>query len=425
MGILLAVIAHIPLLIGFMPGFLFLVHLVKSRDVPLRQITKICMKGIKRTSTVITILFLVSFLLPSWFISGTIDELVSISLHVITPQHFVVLSFIIALIFSMILGTSVGTLSSIGIPIISTAMSIGIPLEMVAGALISGAFVGDRTSPFSSAHQLLSHTLEIPVKRQFKSMMLTTVLAVGACLIIYAFLDLRINVSDLPPSQDSFNWSELSLVKFLPPISLILLVLFRIKIVYAFICSIIAASSIAFLEKVSIGNLLSSYFYGIEGIGGGVSNMYLLLLFLALAGAYNGLLEEYKVIQPFLNSWLNSSSNLLGDTWKTIIATFGITLISANQTLPIILTGRSFLNHWSTKHTTGQLARVMGDSTMLFPGMIPWSVLAIMCSTIVGVPFLEYLPYAVFLWILPVLTVLSSIAGNSRSQKLRKVSKAS
>lgn len=127
----------------------------------------ICQSGVKRTSGVIWILFLVGFLLPTWYLAGTIGQMVSIALHIITLEHFFMLSFIIAFTFSLILGTSVGTLSSIGIPIIGSAIALNLPIEIVAGALISGAFVGDRTSPFSSAHQLLAHTLEISVRNQF------------------------------------------------------------------------------------------------------------------------------------------------------------------------------------------------------------------------------------------------------------------
>ncbi|HEY2421028.1 MAG TPA: Na+/H+ antiporter NhaC family protein, partial [Neobacillus sp.] len=167
----------------------------------------------------------------------------------------------------------------------------------------------------------------------------------------------------------------------------------------------------------SLSTIAFSFWNGIDGLGGGFIHMYALLLFLALAGAYNGLLEEMNVIQPYLDIWLQTSRSLVGDTLKTLVATLLISFIAANQTLPIILTGRSFLPHWSSKYGKEELARIMGDSTMLFPGMVPWSVLTIMCTTIVGVPLLEYLPYALFLWILPFLTLFVSFLKQSRNAK--------
>jgi Na+:H+ antiporter, NhaC family len=178
---------------------------------------------------------------------------------------------------------------------------------------------------------------------------------------------------------------------------------------------------IALFNGTELPKITVSLWQGIDGLGGGFLHMYELLLFLALAGAYNGLLEEMNVIQPYLDKWLQSSRSLTSDTIKTLLATLLITLIAANQTLPIILTGRSFLLHWSSKYGKEELARVMGDTTMIFPGVVPWSVLAIMCSTIVGIPIIEYLPYALFLWILPLLTIIVSLVKQVRNSKENQI----
>lgn len=406
-GVILSVSLHIPLVIGFLPGFLFLVYLIYSKGVSFSKVFSISVKGIKKTSGVIYILLLVGFLLPSWYLSGTIEQLVTVSLNLIEPAYFLTLSFIVACIFSMILGTSVGTLSAVGIPIISTGISIGHQPEMIAGALIAGAFVGDRTSPFSSAHQLLAHTLEISVKEQFRAMLPTTLISLIVGILFFSLLDAHLK-EDLLEATIVNDLTQLSFITFIPPSLLIGIVLFRVRIIYAFILSISSACLIALYKLTTINQLFHALFFGVEGMGGGFINMYLLLLFLGLAGAYNGLLEEYKIIQSFLDEWLATSFSLFADTIKTMMATTLIAMIAANQTLPIILTGRSFLSHWKYRYSKAELSRVMGDSTMLVPGMLPWSVLAIMCSTIVGVPLLSYLPYAIFLWLLPLLTLCVS-----------------
>lgn len=424
MGVVLSVALHKPLVLGFMPGFLFLLFLSKKQGVSFSEISKVCFEGVKQTKEVIIILFLVSFLLPSWYLSGTIDQMVSISLHILMPDYFFLLSFVIAAIFSMTLGTSVGTLSAIGIPIISTGLELGLPIEIIAGALVSGAFVGDRTSPFSSSHQLLAHTVEVPMRKQFRNLSLTTGIAVGLGMIFYSVLDVIGPQAVIPVEAKSFHWNDISLLIFLPPILLVVMVVLRAKIRFAFLVSIGAACLIALMNGVEILRLIRSLWFGVDGVGGGLLNMYLLLLFLVLAGAFNGLLEKQNVVQPLLNQWMHTPSSLLTDTVKTIVATFIIAVMSANQTLPIILTGRSFLPHWKKHHSKEQLARVMGDSTMLFPGMIPWSLLAIMCSALLGVPILSYLPFAIFLWILPFITIIISLRGKSTKGYLN-TSKAS
>lgn len=414
LGVLLSVSFHIPLVIGMIPGYIYLVLLVRQKGVSLKTLLQISSNGVRKTQMVILILLLVSFILPSWYLSGTIDQLVSLSLYVITPDHFYLLSFIIAMLFSMTLGTSVGTLSAVGIPIMSTALAIDLTPEIAAGALISGAFVGDRTSPFSSAFQLLSHTVETQIKKQFKAMSVTTVIGVTVAIIFYGMLDTQ---STFTVSEVTHGLKEISLLSFLPPLILIAVVLFRKGIIYGFLLSIIAASILSLTNDVTTKELFTSLLFGVEGKGGGLINMYLLLLFLALAGAYNGILEEFKLIQPLIDHWFNTSKNIVDDTIKTIIATFGISLIAANQTLPIILTGRTLLTHWRKNHSQEELSRVMADSTMLFPGMIPWSVLALMCSAVVGVPIISYLPYAVFIWILPIFTIAVSFVNHLKKNK--------
>ena len=414
-GVCWSVLFSQPLVIGFLPGYIILIFLSKRNKQSFKQIFQISMRGVYKTRIVIFILFLVSFLLPSWYLPGTINQMVKIALYLINPDYFFVLTFIVSMVFSMLLGTTVGTLSAIGIPILGTATVLNLPTEVVAGALVSGAFVGDRTSPFSSAHQLLAHTIELPVKKQWNAMLFTTVMAVGISLLFYGafdyFTEPKMN------HVESLHWNELSLIKFIPPIVLLLIVVFRMSILYAFLSSILAAAIITMMEGSGVSDIVRALWYGIDGLGGGFIHMYELLLFLALAGAYNGLLEELNVIQPYLDKWLQNSTSLTSDTLKTFFATLLISLIAANQTLPIILTGRSFLPHWTSKYGKAELARVMGDTTMLFPGMVPWSVLAIMCSTIVGIPILEYLPYALFLWLLPFLTVMVSLYKHVRKSK--------
>ncbi|WP_413309742.1 Na+/H+ antiporter NhaC family protein [Bacillus sp. 1P10SD] len=407
-GVIWSVSFHHPLVAGFFPGYVILVLLARKKYNSLRVTLRISVTGIQKTKIVIIILSLVSLLLPSWYLAGTIDQMVKIALYLINPHHFIILSFLVSVFFSMLLGTTVGTLSAIGIPILGTAAVLHLPIEIVAGALVSGAFVGDRTSPFSSSHQLLSHTVEVPVKKQWKAMLLTTIIAIGICFSIYGLLDFFYS-NKIVIKSNTFAWGDLSVITFIPPLVLIGFVVCRLSIIYAFLSSILSAAMIALAKGIIFSKISAAIWFGIDGLGGGFVHMYELLLFLALAGAYNGLLEELNIIQPYLDQWLQSSRSLFGDTMKTLLATLLISVIAANQTLPIILTGRSFLPHWSKKYGNEELARVMGDSTMLFPGMVPWSVLAIMCSTIVGLPLIDYLPFAFFLWGLPFITILSSL----------------
>jgi NhaC family Na+:H+ antiporter len=294
-----------------------------------------------------------------------------------------------------------------------------LPLDIVAGALVSGAFVGDRTSLFSSAYQLLTYTVETPAYRQLRKLLPTTVLAIFLSACVYFFFD-RAGSFTSPSSfvihVEAVRTKSL-VIALIPPVVLLALVCFRVKIKYAFLLSTCCAMAIALFKGTSLSMIVNRLWNGGEQLGGGVHSMLFLLLFIAMAGVYNGILEELQLVQPFLDRWLADAQSLVSYTWRTMAASLFISVVACNQTLPIILTGRSFLSHWQKHYSREELARVMADSTMLFPGMIPWSILAIMCSAITRVSVVSYVPYAIFLWSLPLISLLVSFGKQLRIKR--------
>ncbi|MFZ3589203.1 Na+/H+ antiporter NhaC family protein [Bacillus sp. DJP31] len=400
-GIVCSVVFNFLLFFGFLPGFIFLYYVCIRKGYTYTEIGKSALVGLLKTKEVILILLLVGLLLPSWQIAGTITGMVEVILSFINPSFFYVSAFISTLVVSMILGTSVGTLSAIGIPIIAAAVSIGMSVEIAAGALVSGAFVGDRTSPFSSANQLLSNTLEIERKPFQRILWKTGFVACVASILFFFIQDILI---DSQPLSSVKTELEANVIVMFPLLVLILLALLKIKIRTCFIVSIAVALVIIYsYQRIPLE--FQFLWNGTQESGGGLRKMIPLVAFIGLAGAYNGIIEKFQVFQLLLTKWLGTKTSLYTMTWKTMVATLFISLLACNQTLPIILTGRTFLPDWTKNHQREQLARVMADSSMLFAGMIPWSVLAIMCSTVLGVSLFTYLPFAILLWCLPILTL--------------------
>ncbi|WP_456275890.1 Na+/H+ antiporter NhaC family protein [Bacillus sp. AK128] len=415
-GIASSIFLDLLLLVGFTPGFLFLVFICLRKGITFSELRGYAFRGFMKTKEVMLILLLVGLLLPAWQAAGTIDGMVQLILSIINPDYFFISAFISTLFVSMILGTSVGSLSAIGIPIIGAAMSLGLSIEVTAGALVSGAFVGDRTSPFSSANQLLSNTLEIDRKLFQRTLWRTGCIGIGLSLLFFVVTDLTTTPEKTSVIMKGF---EGNMLVMLPILLLLLFALFRVNIKTCFLLStIVAVILIMFLHKTPLE--LELFWSGTESSGGGLKKMLPLVAFIGLAGAFNGIVEALGIFQSILMRWLSSKDTLIAKTWKTMFATIFISLLACNQTLPIILTGRTFLPAWSDSNQKEQLARVMADSSMLFAGMIPWSVLAIMCSAIVRVPLVDYLIYAIFLWCLPIVTFIVSYHMSKRNDKLLK-----
>lgn len=408
LGFILSILFHYPLAIGFLPGLFLLYYQALRKDVPLSDLLKTSFRGIGKTKEILWLFVFIGILLPAWYYSGTIPDMVAFMLSWIRPEHFFVLAFLITLIISMMLGTGVGSLSVIGIPLFSTGDALGLPASWVAGALISGAFVGDRTSPVSSVHQLLAHSLEIsPVKKQLRYLLPTTVFAVVFSILFYAGADYFLSRQTNNVITSAKQIEPISWLSFIPPVALIMTVMLGWKIRYCFFVSTALASLLALFNGITLSTLLPAMWTGVEGLGG-LSNMLMLMVFIALVGMYSQILEEGKIVQPFIDKMLTDKTSLSKNTNQTVGIATMISILAPNQAFPIILTSRVLLPHWQVNFSKGQLARIVADTTMVFAGLIPWSLMAIICSTILNVGVLTYAPFASFLWSLPFFTILYS-----------------
>ncbi|WP_409341192.1 Na+/H+ antiporter NhaC family protein [Paenibacillus sp. MBLB4367] len=332
----------------------------------------------------------------------------------------------------MILGTSTGTLSAVGIPLMGTAALLGIPLPAAAGALVSGAFIGDRTSPFSSAHQLVASSAGIGTASLWKALRLTTAAAILCTLLFYACLDAFAGWTGkgggAPETVSFAGYFRYHPLLLVPPLVLVAAILFRMRTKYAFMLSIGASIGIGtWLQAISLPQWLDMLWsgYGAAELPSlqtnGLWQMAGLVVLIALAGAYNGILEENRLLQPYIERWIGRSETMASLTLRSGLFGLGLGLVSCTQTLPIMMSGSALQPIWSKSFGKQQLARVVADTSLVFAAMVPWNMLAILCGTIVGVPVEGYVPFAVFLWILPLLTLaVSAVKGRTESKALRK-----
>ncbi|MFD0697277.1 Na+/H+ antiporter NhaC family protein [Paenibacillus sp. GCM10027628] len=428
-GLAIAYLLHVPLVFGFVLGLFTLIAFSLRSGTAWSVIARNMWIGIKHTKEVIWILALVGLVIPTWTASGTIPYMIDKGISFINPSYFLTFSFLLSAIISMLLGTSTGTLSSVGIPLVGIGLLLQIPLPLAAGALVSGAFVGDRTSPFSSANQLVAASAGVSVKTQFQSLLPTTVGALVLSIVFFLSKDL----------SGSWHYSEIASLKpqfdrgyhytpwlVLPVLILLSSILLRLKSKYGFLLSIAFAIVLGtLLQHIGFRDWLHYIWLGYQSTTiaslhtKGLSSMIELIVLIGLAGAYNGILEESRVLQPYMQKLLgDKSSTLFGATVRTSLLGLGLGLVACTQTLPIMMTGRSLLPFWEKRYLRSHLARVVADSSLIFAAMVPWNMLAIVCGTIVGVPVEQYVICAPFLWALPVCTLLWSFwIGQKQSQK--------
>lgn len=399
-----AITIDFPLAAAMLPGLISLLLLCAKKQIPGRELFSAVKKGMHRNRNVAWLLVFIGLLLPTWGLAGTIDDLNNLFLTFIAPDYFLAIAFLITAVMSFIVGSAVGSLSIVGIPLMSAGMTLQLPAAIVAGALVSGAFVGDRSSPLSSSFQLLAFSTELTIRQHLRTISPTLFLSLFAVSIIFLAADLTLTpASAAVEAGDGILWSSLA-VSFIPPALLLLLITLGKEMKVCFSLAIISAGVILLSRGVSLDAWLQGAFWGADSLNG-LIDMLPFVLFILLVGAYCQIIEESEMLQPLLESVFRNTTSLPVNTAQTVGVAAGVSLLSPNQSFPILLTGRSLLPHWNKYFTNQGLSRTLADSTVVFAGMVPWSLLAILCSTIVGVPVLSYLPFAVFLWLTPFITI--------------------
>jgi NhaC family Na+:H+ antiporter len=412
-GLAAAYTWDVPLAAGFSTGLIVLIGFARAAGFKPSEIGRSMLDGIGHTKEVIWLLLLVAVIIPAWAASGTLGQLVGYGLTMVSPQFFLTISFVLCTMISMLLGTSTGTLSSIGIPLMGMASHWGIPLPAAAGAVISGAFVGDRTSPFSSAHQLVAASTGNTVSGQWKAMAPTTIGAILAATAFFVYLDLQAGRSNETHYVSSQTVAASGIYYLIPAVVLFGSLVCRIKTKYGFMLSIASAmivgSATAGIRPMEWLHIILFGADGTAAQGKGLLHMMSQVALIALAGAFNGILERSQIVGAYIGKLMGGLHSLTSATWRTGAFGLGLCLISCTQTLPVMMSGRNILPLWKERFDTAQLARIIADTSLVFAAMVPWNLLAVLCSTLVGLPVEMYVPYCIFLWILPLFTMLQSL----------------
>ncbi|NJP37717.1 Na+/H+ antiporter NhaC family protein [Alkalicoccus luteus] len=394
---------ELPLGPAMLPGLAAAAAAVMYKGAPAAFVARTSLKGMNRSRAIAWLLIFIGLLLPAWTYAGIVDDLNQLFLAGIHPGYFLTASFLIASVMSLTVGSAVGSLSIVGIPLIGAGTALGVAPVLLGGALVSGAFVGDRTSPLSSSFQLLRFASGLTTRRHLRTITPTLLISVPLTAVIFLAIDLasgpRTSFSNVAIPE-----AATLLLSLLPPILLLGLIV-RGKSMYScFIAAIASGSAVAFIRGGDPASWITVLWNGTDRVNGLV-DMLPFVLFIIIVGAFCQLLEDTDMLQPLLKKVFHGSESLGTASAKTTGAAAAVALVSPNQSFPILLAGRTMLPYWRKTYGPAHMARILADSTVVFAGLVPWSLLAILCSTIIQVPVTAYAPAAIFLWLSPIITI--------------------
>ena len=366
------------------------------------------------------ILWSVGLLIGSWMFSGTVPMIIYYGVQLINPRYIFVTAFIITAILSTITGTSWGSVGTMGVAIMGIAQGLGAPLPIAAGAVVSGSYFGDKLSPFSDTTNLAPIAAGSELYEHIRHMLYTTVPAMIISLIVYYFAgrnlqttaDVGESVLLLQQQLDGlFNWSFLLLV---PVIIMIAGSLLKLPTLPTMIINSLFTVGIGvFVQGFTVKNGFISLINGfnVEMIsdaanvtqdiltlinrGGTVSVTSTTVLVFCSMG-FAGIMDASGMLDVVLVSILNRVKTTAGVILSTIASCFTVAFITGNSYLSILIPGELFSKVYVERGLHPKnLSRTLEDSGTVLVPLIPWSAAGAYMTATLGVPTIEYLPWAV------------------------------
>ena len=394
-------------------------------------------KKIKEISTAILILLIIGALSSIWMISGIVPTLIYYGLEIIHPRFFFATTCIICALVSVVTGSSWTTIATIGIALLGIGKALGFSDAMTAGAIISGAYFGDKVSPLSDTTVFASSTVGTPLFDHIRYLMITTTPAFILTLIIFTCIGLT------GTPTDSFHihlFSEALATRFhispwllLVPLATGLLIARKIPSAITLFLSTLLAVVFAIifqsdaLAAIGEGNLFKGIItclYGstsletpsdlltnliaTRGMNGMINTVWLILCAMFFGGALtaSGMLDTIThTITGFIRNRFSMVSS-------TLLTGFFMNLTTSDQYLSILITGNIFLPIYQKfGYEKRLLSRSIEDSATVTSPLIPWNSCGITQATVLSVPTITYLPYCFFNYISPLISMLIAAIG--------------
>ncbi|MBV7441175.1 sodium:proton antiporter [Weeksellaceae bacterium TAE3-ERU29] len=438
------------MIIGFKKGF------------DLNCMTESISENIKSVTPAILTLFLVGALAGTWLISGIIPTMVYYGLFVLSPKIFLVACIIICIIVSMATGSSWTTSATIGIALMGIGESMGINSGITAGAVISGAYFGDKMSVLSETTNLAPAMAGTDVYTHIKYMMITTVPTILISIVFFSILSFFKISSDnsIDPNavmlaiSSNFNVTPWL---FMVPLCVILLIIFKVSplpsllagtllgALFAIIFQQEALSSLTEnpldtkeIYKLVMTSIVGNTSFNIGNIvlengesvnlsalfeQGGMFGMLNTVWLIISAMVFGGVMDAIGALKRLSAFFLSMFKSIFGLFASTVASCLAVNLTSSDQYLAIVIPGKMFKEAYHEKGLAPEnLSRTLEDSATVTSVLIPWNTCGAYHSKVLlgQSGMVSYIPYAIFNYLSPFVTLLVAAIG----YKIKRIKKA-
>lgn len=418
---------HIPIFASVMVLILF--SLVKGHSWDFIETG--LKNGLKEGLTPILLFILIGILIGVWMLSGTIPTFIYYGGQLISAQLFLPSVFIITAIIGISIGSSFTTAATVGVAFIALGTGMGFNPAIVAGAIISGALLGDKMSPLSDTTNIASAVCKVDLFEHIRHMLWTTIPATIICFVVFGIISIG-NGSDqvgdfaeLPKVLKEEGM--VSIWALLPAIVMFGVALKRVPAIFVMMVGIIVGSVMIFILQpgVQVAQLMDVMQNGYTGATGdeaidsiltkgGIQSMMWSVSLVLLTLSMGGLIQQLRIMERLLimvQSFVSSTGKLI---FATVATAIGVNVTVGEQYMSIILTGQAFEKEYEKQGIAPKnLARVLEDAGTVINPLIPYGVSGVFMAGVLEVPVLDYLSFAFFCLISPFLSLFYGFTGIS------------
>ncbi|WP_438311848.1 Na+/H+ antiporter NhaC [Sporosarcina sp. FA9] len=417
---------HMPLIVGTITAAI----IAWKAGFTWKEIEEMMYKGIRLALPAVVIIMLVGLTIGAWMGGGIVATMIYYGLQIITPSWFLVTIAIICSIVSLAIGSSWSTMATIGVAGMGIGLSMGIPAGMIAGAVISGSYFGDKMSPLSDTTNLAAGLTGTDLFDHIKHMLYTTIPGLVIALGVYAFLGRRFAGEQMDAIgieqtarvlQDSFLITPLLL---LVPLAVIVMVALKIPAIPALIVGIIlgflsqifiqGGSTVGAIEALQSGFAIETGNDMVDGLfnGGGLDSMMYTVSMAIVAMTFGGILEFSGMLQSLMNQLLKVVKSSAGLISSTVAACVLTNATCSEQYVSIVVPSRMFSKAYKDKGLNSKnLSRALEDGGTLTSPLIPWNTCGVFILGTLGVGVVEYGPYAILNLVVPFISIFYAVTG--------------
>lgn len=389
----------------------------------------------------ILVLISIGILIGSWMISGTIPMMIYYGLELINPQFIVLIAFIVSAIISIVTGTSWGSAGTVGVALMGIATGLGASLPATAGAIVSGAYFGDKLSPLSDTTNLAPIAAGSELYEHIKHMLYTTVPAAIVAMIVYTIAGFNLSANAVATPEvmnimlqtlaDIFHWN---IILLLPPAIVLYGSITKKPTLPTIIFSSFVAAIIAkFYQDFAITDIFAATVTGFDVSminkpdfnaetvifevtrlvnQGGMQSMTSVILIAFSAFAFAGIITKAGALEVIMDALLKIVKKTGDLILSTVASCITMALVTGNSYLSIIVPGELFKETYQKKNLHAKnLSRTLEDSGTVIVPLVPWSSAGVYMAGVLGVSTISYAPWAIVCYLGFIVAIISGYTG--------------